>query len=133
MKGKILMGGLAAVLALASGSGVFLWMSWQRTEIDTQVGAQAIENLMQVNQDINEQISTSESNHASLSTDYAFLELEKDQAVQDKSVVQARADLYQSQKDYLESVLDWYGWQYDYEDAKAVVDAYAAASGNVKP
>lgn len=133
MRNKVTTYVLVAVLALVAVVDVFLWFSWQKSESNIQTGAEVLTNLIQANQSLNEQIITSKDNVTNLENKYQELNLEVQQHTLEKDEEQTKVDLYQSQKQYLEDVLDWYNQRYFLQDVTALINGYAEATGNVEP
>lgn len=130
---KILNIVMAILLVMAIGLSVFLWSSWQKAEASLQTGTEAITNLIQINRDLDGQLSSSESELSELGGEYKSLGLQKDQLIDEKGNLQDTVALLQSQKFYLADVLDWYDQQYIYRDIGYVVDSYSKATGNQPP
>ena len=124
---------LCASLVLAVGLSVFLWLSWQRTERETQTGVEAIMNLIQINQGLNEKITASEGELASTAETIQSLGLERDQLAANKNALEEQAGLYQSQVSFLTDVLYWYNKNNFFQEASELISVYAAATGNIEP
>lgn len=90
-------------------------------------------NLIQVNQGLNEKITTSEGELASTAETIQSLGLELDQLATNKNALEEQAGLYQSQKSYLTDVLSWYNQNNFFQEASGLINVYAAATGNIEP
>lgn len=133
MQSKSLTIVLSVALVLAGSASIFLGFKWQHTENDINSGVQAITNLEQTNQDLNLNISNTETDLASLKEQIQSLELEIGQLTDNRNALQDKEDLYQSQNNYLTDMLNWYNQNYFFQEAGGLINTYADATGNAEP
>lgn len=152
-KSKILVGILALATLLVLGLSGYFWSSWQNAATSKQGGVEAIANLLTVNQNLSQRLSSLQENLAALQSEVQTLAQEKDQLDQEIIEIETEVNLLRSQKYYLADVLDWYNQQYLYprpplnclditlscpnrtgaRDVGYMADAYAKATGNPIP